>query len=171
MSLGDCMAKSKAAIDTGPLMHFCELEKHGLLRDIAELHTTAEVFNELSDNHQNLVKPFLRLHDLTEQQKNVTKFLVERFELQMGEATAISLAKGENIGLFLTDDLAARIIAKRMGLEPHGTLGMLVRAFRIGVLSKSETIALLHKLPSTTLFITTDLIQWAVKEVNQYPKT
>ena len=164
------MAKSKAVLDAGPLMHFCELEKHGLLKNIAELHTTAEVFDELSDNHQSRVKPFLRLNEIKEKKKNVTKFLVERFELQMGEATAISLAKGENIGLFLTDDLAARIIAKRMGLEPHGTLGMLVRAFRIGLLSKSETITLLHRLPSTTLFITTDLIQWAVKEVNQYPK-
>ncbi len=164
------MAKTKAAIDAGPLMHFCELEKHGLLGNIAELHTTAEVFDELLDKHKSLLKPSLKLHDLTEQQKNATKFLVERFELQMGEASAISLAKGENIRLFLTDDLAARIVAKRMDLEPHGTLGMLVRAFRIGLLSKSEIITLLHKIPSTTLFITTDLIQWAVKEVNQYSK-
>ena len=101
-------------------------------------------------------------------ERDYVKFLMQQFELQLGEAAAMALAMREKVKLFFTDDLTARIAAKRLGLEPHGTLGLLLRAFREKRLSKEEAIRSLYALRQTSLFITSDLIRWAVLEVKKY---
>lgn len=52
-----------------------------------------------------------------------------------GEAEAIALAKELGLKVIL-DDLRARRLAQRLGIEVLGTLGILVRAKKIGILSR-----------------------------------
>ena len=164
------MGKIKIAVtNTGPLIHLCELQKYNLLPLLIEIIlTTQEVKEELLPAQQNLVTPFLAIKELTQHDKNFSKYLIEQFEIHLGEATAIALAKREKIKLFLTDDLTARLIAKRFDIEPHGTIGIILRAFREKHLSKEETIFLIHKVKETTLYITTDLLQQIIHEVEKY---
>ena len=49
--------------------------------------------------------------------------------------------------MFLTDDSAARFAAEAQGLQVHGTVGLIVRAVRRGLRSRSEVLALLSGIP------------------------
>jgi uncharacterized protein len=53
-------------------------------------------------------------------------------ELDAGEAAAIALAVEENATLVLIDERKGRMVAKRLGLQVRGTLGVLVEAKRRG---------------------------------------
>jgi predicted nucleic acid-binding protein len=55
--------------------------------------------------------------------------------LHAGEAEAISLAVDRSATLFLCDDLSARRLAIHHGLKVTGTLGILVRAKQLGLLT------------------------------------
>lgn len=100
---------------------------------------------------------------------DLAAWMAVRHELGLGEAEAISLCKTKKIKLLLTDDLDARIAAESEGLEAHGSIGILLRAFREGFLTDNQTIKSLQKLESdSSLFITHPLIQQAIKAVKKY---
>jgi len=54
--------------------------------------------------------------------------------LDEGEAEAIALALEANASLLLLDDREARLQAKRLGLRVTGTLGILLRARKLGLI-------------------------------------
>jgi uncharacterized protein len=58
--------------------------------------------------------------------------------LDAGEAAAIALARRENADLVLIDERRGRGAARRLGLSVQGTLGVLLRAKRTGVINKVE---------------------------------
>ncbi|MBI5391063.1 nucleic acid-binding protein [Candidatus Woesearchaeota archaeon] len=161
------MGKIKhAVVDTGPLIHLAELQQSNILHTlIGQTLTTPEVFDEVIPSQQKLYRKILLLKTLSGDGKNAAAFLVLHYELQLAEATALILAKEEKVKLFLTDDLDARTVAKRLGLEPHGTIGIIVRAYRERLLSRDEAINKVSALQETSLFITKDLIMWAIEKI------
>ena len=101
--------------------------------------------------------------------KDRSKLISEKYSLDLGEATSISLAKQEKINTFLTDDLSTRIVAKEFGLKVHGTVGIVLRAFRIGSITKKKSIQVIQDLyKKSSLFITADLVNYAIKEIRKY---
>ncbi|NEX18679.1 MAG: hypothetical protein C1943_19300 [Halochromatium sp.] len=69
--------------------------------------------------------------------------------------------------LLLTDDTAARLAAKALGIAAHGTLGLLVRAIRQKTRSRSEVLAVLRAIPTrTTLHIRPSLLAEVITEVD-----
>ncbi len=87
----------------------------------------------------------------------------------MGEAAAITLAQQEGISLFFTDDLVARLVALSLGLKVHGSVGILLRAFRENLLTKDDVVSKIGMLEKdSTLFITQDLINYILREINKY---
>ena len=70
--------------------------------------------------------------------------------------------------LFLTDDAAARLVAKETGIKVHGTIGLLIRAIRRGLLTPQEVVDILYQLPEkSTLFIKSSLLEEAISSVKQ----
>ncbi len=57
-----------------------------------------------------------------------------RRELGSGETAVIALAVRENADLVILDDLAARNVAVGLGLSVSGTLGILLAAYKRGLL-------------------------------------
>jgi hypothetical protein len=55
--------------------------------------------------------------------------------LDEGEAEAIALASGSNVNLLIMDESAGRAAARNLGLTITGTLGVLLKEMRDGVLS------------------------------------
>ena len=67
--------------------------------------------------------------------------------------------------------LAARTATEAEDLESHGSVGVILRAFREGILTENRVVKLLQNLESeSTLFITHSLIQQAIKAVKDYSK-
>jgi len=68
--------------------------------------------------------------------------------------------------LLLTDDTAARLAAKSLGIPAHGTLGLLIRAIRRQSGSKAEVLALLRDIPTrTSLHIRPSLLAEVIAQV------
>jgi predicted nucleic acid-binding protein len=74
-----------------------------------------------------------------------TNELAERAGIHAGEMTAILVAKERGVPVLL-DDKAARKFAESFGLEVTGSLGIIVRAAKLELLSKDEVIETLEKI-------------------------
>ena len=165
------MGKSKAAVfDAGPFIHLHEIQQLRLLRLFRHVLTTNEGFEECKGIAPLLaITRSISVREITAGSKDFTKYLMERYAIQLGEATAIALCKQESIRFFFTDDLEARGAARAVGFEPHGTLAIVLRAYRERLLSKAEAaraVAALYE--ESTLFFTRDLFEWTLQEIRRF---
>ena len=68
--------------------------------------------------------------------------------------------------LLLTDDTAARLAARTLAIEAHGTLGLLVRAIRRHQMAKAEVLERLKEIPlRTSLHIRPALLAEVIERV------
>lgn len=87
-----------------------------------------------------------------------------RPELGAGETAAIALAVREKAELILLDDLAARNVAKELGLQVSGTLGVLIAGFKKGRLANLDQA--LNSLTAAGFHMTEELVQFVLKEAH-----
>lgn len=167
------MAKiSKAVFDTGPFLHLYETESLKILRLFKSIFIVDEVFNELkkAEFHNEMSKiKSVKLLQLSPRHKDMSKLLVERHNIGLAESCSISLALQEKADVFITDDLDARTIVKNLNLEVHGTVGIVIRAFRERIIPREKAIAKMRELhEKSSLYITRDLVDWAVSQIKGY---
>ena len=163
----------KAVFDTGPFIHLNEIDLLRILKLFKSIMVVDEVFNELNKNadlHTKIKNARnIKLLQLKPQSKDMSKLLVEKYNIGLAESSSISLSMQEKADVFITDDLEARTTAKNFGLEVHGTVGVIVRAFREGIIPKDMAISKIRELyEKSSLFITKDLADFAVKEIRGY---
>ena len=171
---GACMGKtSRAVSNAGPLIHLAEIDSLKAFSFCEKVLIPQEVYDELRKYEQSerTVRGarFMTLRNLSEDSKNLAKRLSITYELHLGEAAAITLAQQEGIVLFFTDDLVARLVAISLGFKVHGSVGILLRAFRENLLTKDDVVSKIGMLEKdSTLFITRDLIKYILREINEY---
>lgn len=86
-------------------------------------------------------------------------------EIDRGEASAIALALEMDGVTIILDDYKARKVAIRLGLEITGTLGILVKARKKGIIPSIKP--LLSKLKATNFRLTEELEKFALKEAGE----
>ena len=92
--------------------------------------------------------------------------LVKAFSLASGEQAALSLLWQHPESVLLTDDAAARLAAKTLGFRTHGSLGVLLRAIRVGRRTRTAVLSILRELPyRSTLHVKTTLLQEIIEQV------
>ena len=64
---------------------------------------------------------------------------------------------------FLTDDTEARIFADSLGIEVHGSLGIVLWSAAVGNLSYEESTDALDRLSKTSLWISKNILSQAQK--------
>jgi predicted nucleic acid-binding protein len=168
---GDFMVKIKAAVfDTGPFIHLHEIEQYQQLKQFEKIKTTFEVLEETRELKQILIKKKnVFVCQLEAKSKDMTKYFMQKYDLDLGEATCLSLCKQENLSLFFTDDFSARQTAIILGFEAHGTIAIILRALREKILNKKEAQKAIEALyTDSSLFFTKDLYNWTVKEIERY---
>ncbi len=163
---------AEAVSDTGPLIHLSQIGRLDSLRIVDRLLIPPEVEDEFKKRGVPRKLDSLDMIDVKRikgEQANSAGTLARKYGLDLGEAEAIVLAKRENISLFFTDDLDARRTARMRGLEPHGSIGILLRAYRDEILSEEETVASVRNLYSdSSLYLTSDLVERAIKAVKKF---
>ncbi len=159
--------------DAGPLIHLDELNSALLLSDFADVVVPDAVWEEVSRHRPTaLTVPGLvvRRQSCKSPSAEVAA-LATLFTLHPGEAEALSLARELGGALFLTDDTAARLAARTLGITVHGSIGILVRAIRRHQKSKDEVITLLRDLPNkSSLFIRPSLLEEVIAEIARAPE-
>lgn len=94
--------------------------------------------------------------------------LARGLTLGAGELAAIGLVQRETGCLLLTDDAAARLAAEGLGVDVHGTMGVILRSLRIGRQTAGQVVALLEAIPArSTLHIRRHLLDEAIREVKE----
>ncbi len=161
---------SRAVSNAGPLIHMAEIHSLKAFSFCEKVLIPQEVYDELRKyEHAVSGARFIAVRNLSEDSKNLVKRLSLTYELHLGEAAAITLAQQEGISLFFTDDLVARLVAISLGLKVHGSVGILLRAFRENLLTKDDVVSKVGMLEKdSTLFITRDLINNILREINEY---
>ncbi len=159
-----------AVVDAGPLIHLAEIEALHTLAVFSKLHlpdavwaetveqrrVSADTLNRFQIFHHTLVPlevtQFTQTYDLT--------------TLHLGEQECLLLCKQLNVPLLVTDDLAARDAAKRLGLRPIGSLGVVVRAYRQGAISLADAERFLDQLYAvSSLFVTRNIVEIAIQQL------
>jgi len=88
------------------------------------------------------------------------------FTLHHGECEALTLCLNYAINTLLTDDTAARLAAKNLSINAHGSLGLLVRAVRQKLRTPVEVVELLTAIPQkTSLHIRPKLLNDVIAQV------
>ncbi|WP_333874175.1 DNA-binding protein [Methylobacter sp.] len=166
------MEKTRAVViaDAGPIIHLDELHGLDLLADFDKVIVPDTVWNEVERHRPQALAcsevKFIRQRALhfSAQVDALTPF----YTLHVGEQEALHLCFEFNNSLLLTDDTAARLAAKNLGVTAHGTLGVLVRAIRQQTRSKSDVLELLRVIPThTTLHIRASLLVEVIRDVEK----
>jgi len=91
-----------------------------------------------------------------------------REELDSGEAEAIALAMQLKSDWFLTDDALAREFSEPLGLETHGSIGVLLWAVAEGyVEQRNDAHELLNNLVNSSLWISDRVVNEAFRAIDE----
>jgi len=81
----------------------------------------------------------------------------------------IHLAEMGEFELFLTDDLDARDVGKQLGFEVHGSVGVIARAYREGLIDlKMAKRAFEDPYSVSKLFVTRGIIEGAIRDLEMF---
>lgn len=87
--------------------------------------------------------------------------------MDAGEAEAIALARQVQADWFLTDDAAARLFARALGLEVHGSLGIVLWAAAVGHLNRTAAETALNHLARSSLWVSAKVLAEARSALDQ----
>ncbi len=90
---------------------------------------------------------------------------IESWDLGAGEAAVLALTAATERSVAVVDDLAARHCGTSLGLQVIGTLGVVVRAKRAGLLDAARPV--MSELRAVGLYIVDDIVERALREVDE----
>lgn len=147
--------------DTGPIIHLKEAGLLKLLQETGKICIPQMIETELSEIDPLWKKQrpdWILVDPLSANEIKQAESLVLSGLLDFGEAEAIILAKKLNPKWFLTDGTEARVLANSLGMEVHGSLGVVLWSAAVGHLSYVESKKALDRLSKTSLWISKDIL-------------
>ena len=137
------------------------LQKIGRLDILNLLYETVLITPKIREEYGDDLPEWIKIQNF--QSQEIYEIFVNLVD--EGEATALSLAwemKGSTVVL---DDLKARQTAIKLGFKVTGTLGVLIKAKKIGLFASLKTE--IDKMIKTNFRINSNIIQQALKEVGE----
>jgi predicted nucleic acid-binding protein len=147
-----------AVSDAGPLIHLAEIDSLELFSTFDTLLVPETVYEEVEAGGVPD-----SLSDLSYELVEADESRVGAEELDAGERAAIAVAEERGIVL-LTDDLAARRTASAVGLEVHGSIGIIALGCGRGLLDRDEAASSMRALQrETSLFVTDAVVERGIR--------
>lgn len=144
--------------DTSCFIVLDKINQLDLLQKLyGRIFTTNEVAEEFGEQLPHWVN-VISLKDKAKQQ------LLE-LHVDKGESSAMALAMEWEANLIILDDHKARVIARKLGLNVTGTLGVLINAKKEGFFKSIKPF--LRDLKKTNFRITEDLEKEALKQAGE----
>ena len=136
--------------DTSTLILFQKIEQFDLLEKLyGKVITTPEIADEYGEK----LPDWIEIESVSD--KKYQEFI--ETQVDIGEASAIALAKEYKDVLLLLDDLKARKLAKKLNLKMTGALGIIHRAKQDGLIEKVKP--LIDRLLATNFRISEKIIK------------
>lgn len=157
---------ASAVADAGPLIHLSEIGQLRLLNQFSPLVVPERILAEVRSVRSLASIRITRVRVTASSRRRLSVAIRDR--LDSGELDCLAFCREQTKVIFLTDDLDAREAAQRMGIETHGSVGIIVRAVRSGLINRSEATAALRLMDSTSsLFITRQIIEMAIERLRE----
>lgn len=118
-------------IDTSSLI---ALERINLLQILCKIYKEVVIPESVIKEFGNLSLSCLSIRKV---ESNLLKLLITDLNLGKGEADVIALASQTGLKVII-DDLKARKAAENMGLKLTGTIGVLLKAERLGLIGSAQ---------------------------------
>ncbi|MEN6356871.1 MAG: DUF3368 domain-containing protein [Armatimonadota bacterium] len=148
--------------DTGPILHLAEADALSLLGGAGQILIASAVENELSLLTAAEIKAdWLHVVALEPAYADNALTLQASGLLHIGEAQSLALVRQTNATWFLTDDAAARMMATSLGIEVHGSLGIVLWAAAKGYITRSMTECYIDRLAESSLWISPRVLEQA----------
>jgi predicted nucleic acid-binding protein len=142
--------------DTGPLLHLHEANLLALLTQAGDVQVPSAVDEEMVAHFpawRYLASTWSTVHVLSKEARLEADAWVHAGLLDPGEGEAIALARELKADWLITDDAAARLFAQTLGIEVHGSLGVVLWAAATRHLDRARAEAALDRLFRTSLWI------------------
>ncbi|NPV28478.1 MAG: DUF3368 domain-containing protein [Firmicutes bacterium] len=156
--------------NTGPLLHLSEAQALDLLGGAGEIHVPQAVDVEMrfqAEKWQEQRPAWLIVDPLVPPHSAEAELWLEAGLLHVGEAEAIALARQIRADWLVTDDAAARLFAQTLGIEVHGSLGIVLWAAATGRLNCPEAEAMLDRLARSSLWLSPRVLAEAKKALEK----
>ena len=137
------------AADTSVLI---SLEKINLLQILCKIYKEIVLPEAVINEFGNIN---LECHSIKKVEGSLVNLLVKELNLGKGESEAIALAYEEGLKI-LIDDLKARKIAEDLGLNITGTIGVLLKAEKLGLIESALEKA--KELKKKGFYVSDDLL-------------
>jgi predicted nucleic acid-binding protein len=158
--------------DASPLLLLAKIGKLDLLKVLyQEIIIPLQVRNEVVENKDKASSLILSgiengwIKQKDEEVSPEIKRLGEKLGLHKGETAALSVAKRLNIKEILADDKLARIAARILGLKAIGCLGVMMKAYDNGIVSRSEAIDSIQELVKAGLWVSPEVLTGVFKSL------
>jgi predicted nucleic acid-binding protein len=154
--------------DAGVLIHLDELDALDVLSDYDAVYVPNAVWLEVEYHRPQALqhKVVNLIHCPAVPYSMKVNAMSALFTLHHGECEALTLCLNHTINTLLTDDTAARLAAKNLSLNAHGSLGLLIRAVRQKLRTPVEVVELLSAIPQkTSLHIKSKLLDDVIAQV------
>lgn len=149
--------------NTGPVLHLVEIGALDLLH-VADVHIPSSVQRELErclPDWNASRPPWLTVVEPEASFVARTQPWVDAGVIHAAEAAAIALSLQMDVGWFLTDDAAARLVGRSVGLEVHGSLGVVLWAAALGQLDQAQADLMLDHLAGSSLWVSARVLSEA----------
>lgn len=140
--------------NSSPLMYLSKLNKLNLLKELfKEITIPKEVYEEvvIKGKEERYFDVIAIEAGIKEGWIKIKEEKIESFddlisELDLGERALINLAKKLKPSLLIIDDASARTIAESLGFNVKGTLYILLKAYKKGIIKQKEIKELIKRL-------------------------
>ena len=157
----------KVVSNTTPIISLLKIGKLEILKDLYdEIYIPQEVFNEIqAGKHKKYYLNLLTFEWIKIEQIQDRKSISYFLDLDKGEAEAIVLATESEADLILLDESLGRFHAKHAGLRVTGTIGILVKAKKQGLISELKPLIL--ELKEKGVWLSESLIERILELANE----
>jgi len=158
--------------NAGPLIHLTKIGRLNLLKELFKsvvIPNTVKIEVVDRGKEKGAADAFLIENEVGKwivAEKDINdrvKEIAKRAGIEMGEAIAIMFAKEKGFPA-LIDDSAARRFAIGLGLEVIGSIGVLIKATKAGIITKEEALDGLEKL-AKVMWLSVDVYEDARKTI------
>lgn len=161
------LAMPKVVSNTTPIISLLKIGSLSILKDLySEIYIPKEVYNEIEEGKSKTYYKDLSKIDWIKIKKIKDKKSLSYFlDLDKGEAETIVLANEIDADLIIIDETLGRFHAKKANLKITGTLGVLLKAKKDGLIQ--EIKPLLHELKEKGIWLSIKLIDKILTLANE----
>ena len=159
----------KVVVNTTPLIALSHVGQLDILKKLyGEIIIPKAVYRELSAKTESICKKavdrsleWIRVENI----KNQMAKTMYKTQLHDGEVEVMILSKEIAADVVIIDDANAKKHAKYLGLPVTGTLGVLIKAKREGLINELKPI--LYQMTENGIYISQSLIELCLKQVGE----